>query len=124
MAILNPPIVDPRIPLEQPDHPVTHPIIHTEPGTATNDKVSGGGDKNQIVAYAHFVRVIRLSVKGSKVALRFFIFDRRFHHRYHRRQYFKPVPMKTEGRNQKDDDHQRTNGCLNADGDAKAAHDH
>jgi hypothetical protein len=68
--------------------------------------------------------VIRLPVEGTKIAVRLVVFDRRFHHRRHRRQYFQPVPMKAEGRDQKDNDHQGADGCLNSRGDAETAHDH
>jgi hypothetical protein len=117
-------IVAPRIPLEQPNHPITEPIVDTEAGAAAHGKINRRGDKNEIVAQAHFVSVVGLSVKRPKIVLRLLVFDRSFHHRRHGRQYFQPVPMKAEGRDQKDNDHQRADGCLNSRGDAETAHDH
>ena len=116
--------LDSRNRLEQPDHPIADPIVHAEARASPYCEVNRGGDKDEVVANAHFVGVIGLAVEEAKIVLRLFIFDRSVHRRHHRRQYFQPMKMESECRNQKGDDHHGAERRLNSSQDTETANDH
>lgn len=91
-------VINCRIQLEQPNHPIIEPIVHAKAGASPHGKINRRSNKYQIVANTNLMGVIRLPVEGTKIALRLIVFDRRFHHRCHRRQHFQPVSMKAERR--------------------------
>src|SRR4029434_6074801 len=97
---------------KEPNYPAAHPIIDAEASASAHEKIGRGGDKDQVVAKSHFVRMIRLPVKSAKVVLRSVIFDRCLYHRHHRRQHFEPVTMKPISRDLDNDAHTRANLCC------------